>query len=119
MDHWSISMFERAHTELPGEPVGKLNLIPWVPAIVAVANGILVAMAVMHQTLPYPTRLLWAQIAIVLVSLLLASRNRWVRLVGFLLVIVTVVATFSAIFLYAPTFIAAIWRLAKWTPQTN
>lgn len=84
----------------------------YLPAAVAAANNLVVAVIVWNnQPGHYPTRLLAVQIAIVVACLLLASRNLWVRSIGFALTLVGIVLSFSAMFLYAPTFVAALWLL--------
>jgi uncharacterized Tic20 family protein len=89
------------------------KLYPLIPAIVAAVNGIAVAMTIVNQPGNYPLRLLAVQVAIVVVCLLLAFDNRFVRIVGFLLTFVGVFLTFSAMFLYIPTLLIAVWGVVR------
>jgi hypothetical protein len=90
------------------------NLSPWLPAIVATGNGIVVATTVyFNQPDNYPLRLLAIQVGIVVACLFLVSNNRLSRIVGFLLTLVGVFLTFSAIFLYIPTLVTAAWGMTR------
>ena len=77
----------------------------------AVANGIFVAATVYFHQHDYPLRLLGVQVFIVFAALVLASKNRWIRGIGFFLTLIGILCTFSALLLYAPTFIAVVWTL--------
>jgi hypothetical protein len=91
------------------------TLYRFIPAVVAAANGIAVAGTVyFNQPGDYPGKLLFVQVAIVFAALLIGSGRPWVRGAGFLLTIVGIFLTFSAMFLYVPTFVAAVWRMATW-----
>src|SRR5260370_32425244 len=87
------------------------TLYRFVPAAVAVVNGIAVAISVsLNQPGNYPIKLLAVQIAVVLAALVVCSRSRVIQGVGLLLTILTIFLTFSVMFLYIPTLIAGVWR---------
>jgi hypothetical protein len=87
---------------------------PWIPAVVAALNGIAVGYTVyLNQPGNYPPRLFAVQAAIVIACLLLVSNNRSVRAAGILLTFVGALATFSAMFLYIPTLLTAVWGAAR------
>jgi len=63
-----------------------------IPAVVATANGIAVAVGFyVGRVDVYPVRLLMVQVVVVLVTLLLASRNPIVLRVGFILTVLCIV----------------------------
>ncbi len=85
----------------------------FIPALVAMVNGIAVAIGFyIGRADVYPVRLLGMQVIVVLVTLSLASRNRKVVGVGFILTIFCLLCLFSAMIWYPPTLLAAIWRIA-------
>jgi hypothetical protein len=86
-------------------------LLRFLPALVAAANGIAVAIGfVLGRVDQYPIRLLAVQIFIVLVALLMASNKLSLRRAGLILTIVGIVCTFSGMVLYIPTIAVAVWR---------
>jgi hypothetical protein len=99
------------------QPFGKLSDVtkkfpPYIPAVVAAANGLVVAATIFsNQSGNYPGRLLAVQGAIVVAALILSARNQWIRGIGFSLLFVFIVLSFSAMFLYIPTLVAALWLL--------
>jgi hypothetical protein len=81
---------------------------------VAVANGLVVAVTVFrNQPGKYPGKFLAVQIAIVIAALILAAKNHWLRGLGFFLLLAIIVLSFSAMLLYIPTFVAAVWFLVS------
>jgi hypothetical protein len=83
-----------------------------IPAVVATANGIAVAIGFyVGRVDVYPVRLLMVQVAVVLATLLLAPLNRAVLGVGFILTVLCIVSMFSAMIWYIPTLAAAVWRV--------
>src|SRR5205807_3652612 len=81
----------------------------YLPAIVAAAKGLLVAVTVYtNQPGRYPMRLLAIQLFIVGAALLFVFQNRWIQLAAFLLLFVGIILSFSVMFLYLPTFLMGV-----------
>lgn len=86
----------------------------FLPAVVAAANGIAVAIGfILGRVDHYPEKLLLVQIAIVLAAFVMASEKRSVKTTGFVLTVLAIFLTFSGMVFYFPTLGVALWRSVK------
>ena len=89
-------------------------LYPFLPAVLAgLTNPVTAAMARSSQP-EYPGRFIVFQIVMFGAALLAAVPNKWVRFVGFVLLLSGMSITgFSVGTLYLPTFFAVVWVMTR------
>jgi hypothetical protein len=88
------------------------SLIPFLPAALAVLTNAVTA-AMVHGQPEYPGRFVVYQLAMFGAALLAAVPNKWVRFVGFVLLIVGVLISMAVGLLYLPTFFAFVWVMTR------
>src|ERR1035437_10756587 len=89
------------------------SLVPFLPAVLAaVTDGVTAAMVRANQP-DYPDRFIVYQIVMFGAALLSAVPSKWVRFVGFVLLLAGVVLVMSVGLLYLPTFFAALWVMVR------
>jgi cell division protein FtsW (lipid II flippase) len=90
------------------------SMIPFLPAALAVVTDAATAVfAIAHQP-DYPGRFIVFQVVMFGAALLAAVPNKWVRFVGFVIVLAGMYITgFSVGLLYSPTFFAFVWVMTK------
>jgi cell division protein FtsW (lipid II flippase) len=106
------------------------SLILFLPAaLAAVTDAVTVCVVTAHQP-DYPGRFVVYQVVMCGAALLAAVPNKWVRFVGFVLLIAGVLISMAVGLLYLPTFFAFVWVMtrderlapafvAKGTPQRD
>jgi hypothetical protein len=89
------------------------SLIPFLPAILAVLTNAVTAAMVRPSQPEYPGRFVVYQVAMFGAALLAAVPNKWVRFVGFVILLAGVFISMGAGLLYLPTFFAAVWVMVR------
>ena len=89
------------------------SLIPFVPAaLAAVTDAVTVCVVTAHQP-DYPARAVVYQVVMFGAALLSAVPKKWVRIVGFVLLLAGVFVSMAIGLLYLPTFLAAVWVMTR------
>jgi hypothetical protein len=90
------------------------SLFPFLPAVLAgLTNAVTAAMAGSSQP-EYSGRFVVYQVVMFGAALLAAVPNKWVRFVGFVLLLAGMFITgFSVGLLYLPTFFAFVWVMTR------
>src|ERR1035438_1484717 len=89
------------------------SLFPFLPAaLAAVTDAVTVCVVRAHQS-GYPARAVVYQVVMFGAALLSAVPNKWVRFVGFVLLIAGVLISMAVGLLYLPTFFAFVWVMAR------
>ena len=90
------------------------SLIPFLPAVLAaLTNAVIVCVITAHQP-DYPARAVVYQFVMFGAALLSAVPRKWVRIVGFVLLLAGVFITgFSVGLFYLPTFFAFVWVMTR------
>jgi hypothetical protein len=90
------------------------SLFPFLPAVLAgLTNAVTTAMVRSGQP-EYPGRFIVFQVVMFGAALLAAVPNKWVRFVGFVLLLAGMFITgFSVGLLYLPTFFAFVWVMTR------
>jgi cell division protein FtsW (lipid II flippase) len=90
------------------------SVIPFLPAaLAAVADVLTTGFVIGHQP-DYPGRVIVFQIVMFGAALLAAVPNKWMRFVGFVLLLAGVYITgFSVGTLYLPAFFAFVWVMVR------
>jgi cell division protein FtsW (lipid II flippase) len=89
------------------------SLIPFLPAALAALTDATTALfAIAHQP-DYPGRFIVFQVVMFGAALLAAVPNKWVRFVGFVLLIGGVLISMAVGLLYLPTFFAFVWVMTR------
>src|ERR1019366_3688461 len=89
------------------------SLYPFLPAVLAVVTDAATAAIVRAQQPDYPGRFIAYQIVMFGAALLAAVPNKWVRFVGFAILLAGVVFVMSVGLLYVPTFLAVVWVMVR------
>ena len=89
-------------------------LIPFLPAALAVVtDAVTVCVVTAHQP-DYPARAVVYQVVMFGAALLSAVPKKWVRIVGFVLLLAGIFITgFSVGLFYLPTFFAFVWVMVR------
>ena len=88
-------------------------LIPFLPAALAVVtDAVTVCVVTAHQP-DYPARANVYQVVMLGAALLSAVPRKWVRIVGFVLLLAGVFISMAVGLLYLPTFFAAVWVMTR------
>jgi cell division protein FtsW (lipid II flippase) len=88
-------------------------LIPFLPAALAVVtDAVTVCVVTAHQP-DYPARAVVYQVVMLGAALLSAVPRKWVRIVGFVLLLAGVFISMAVGLLYLPTFFAAVWVMTR------
>ena len=89
------------------------SLIPFLPAaLAAVTAAVTVCVVTAHQP-DYPARAVVYQVVMLGAALLSAVPRKWVRIVGFVLLLAGVFISMAVGLLYLPTFFAAVWVMTR------
>ena len=89
------------------------SLIPFLPAaLAAVTAAVTVCVVTAHQP-DYPARAVVYQVVMFGAALLAAVPSKWVRFVGFVLLIAGVLISMAVGLLYLPTFFAFVWVMTR------
>jgi len=90
------------------------SLIPFLPAaLAAVTDAVTVCVVTAHQE-EYPATVVVYQVVMLGAALLSAVPRKWVRIVGFVLLLAGVFITgFSVGLFYLPTFFAFVWVMVR------
>ena len=89
-------------------------LIPFLPAALALATDAVTAAMVRGNQPDYPGRFIVFQIVMFGAALLSAVPRKWVRIVGFVLLLAGVFITgFSVGMFYLPAFFAFVWVMVR------
>jgi len=89
------------------------SLYPFLPAVLAAVTDAATAAIVRAQQPDYPGRFIAYQIAMFGAALLAAVPNKWVRFVGFAILLAGVFFVMSVGLLYVPTFLAVVWVMVR------
>ena len=90
------------------------SLIPFLPAALAAVTDVLTTGFVLGHQPDYPGRFIVFQIVMFGAALLAAVPNKWVRFVGFVLLLAGMLITgFSVGLFYLPTFFAFVWVMVR------
>jgi hypothetical protein len=87
-------------------------LFPFLPAVLAALTDAVTA-AIVHGQQEYPSRFVVYQLAMFGAALLAAVPNKWVRSVGFVVLIAGVLISMAVGLLYLPTFFAFVWVMTR------
>jgi hypothetical protein len=97
--------------------MSRESLLPFLPAGMAVATDAVTAAMVRPNQPDYPGRFIVFQIVMFGAALLAAVPNKWVWLVGFVLLLAGMFITgFSVGMFYLPTFFAFVWVMVRDVP---
>ena len=88
-------------------------LYPFLPAVLAAVTDAATATIVRAQQPDYPDRFIAYQIVMFGAALLAAVPNKWVRFVGFAILLAGVFFVMSVGLLYVPTFLAVVWVMVR------
>jgi cell division protein FtsW (lipid II flippase) len=89
------------------------SLFPFLPAALgAVTAGVTVCVVTAHQP-DYPARAVVYQVVMFGAALLSAVPKKWVRIVGFVLLLAGVLISMAVGLLYLPTFFAFVWVMTR------
>ena len=89
------------------------SLIPFLPAALAAVTDVLTACVVTAHQPDYPARAVVYQVVMFGAALLSAVPKKWVRIVGFVLLLAGVFISMAVGLLYLPTFFAAVWVMTR------
>ena len=89
------------------------SLIPFLPAALAAVTDVLTACVVTAHQPDYPARAVVYQVVMFGAALLSAVPKKWVRMVGFVLLLGGVFISMAIGLLYLPTFFAAVWVMTR------
>ena len=90
------------------------SLIPFLPAALAALTDAVTAAMVRANQPDYPARFVVFQIVMFGAALLAAVPNKWVRFVGFVLLLAGMFITgFSVGMFYLPTFFLFVWVMVR------
>ena|ERR1019366_3918991 len=90
------------------------SLFPFLPAALAAVTGAVTAMMVRGNQPDYPGRFIVFQVVMLGAALLSAVPNKWVRFVGFVLLLAGMFITgFSVGMFYLPTFFVFVWVMVR------
>jgi hypothetical protein len=90
------------------------SLIPFLPAALAAVTDAFATSTVRANQPDLPGRFIVFQIVMFGAALLAAVPSKWVRFVGFVLLLVGIFVTgFSVGVFYLPTFFAAVWVMTR------
>ena len=92
--------------------VRRETLIPFLPAALAALTNAVTA-AMVHGQPAYPGRFVDYQVVMFGAALLAAVPNKWVRFLGFVLLIAGVLISMAVGLLYLPTFFAFVWMMTR------
>jgi hypothetical protein len=87
-------------------------LFPFLPAVLAALTDAVTA-AIVHGQQEYPGRFVVYQLAMFGAALLAAVPNKWVRFIGFVVLIAGVLISMAVGLLYLPTFFAFVWVMTR------
>jgi hypothetical protein len=90
------------------------SLLPFLPAALAAVTDVLTTRFVLGHQPDYPGRFIVFQIVMFGAALLAAVPNKWVRFVGFVLLLVGVyISGMSVGVFYLPAFFAVVWLMVR------
>ena len=89
------------------------SLSPFLPAALAAVTDAVTAAMVRGNQPDYPTGVVVYQVVMVGAALLAAVPNKWVRFVGFVLLLAGVLISMAVGLLYLPTFFAFVWVMTR------
>ena len=90
------------------------SLIPFLPAALAALTDAFATSTVRANQPDLPGRFIVFQVVMFCAALLAAAPNKWVRFVGFVLLLAgTFIAGFSVGLFYLPTFFAFVWVMTR------
>jgi len=90
------------------------SLIPFLPAALAAVTDAFATATVRANQPDLPGRFIVFQFVMFCVALLAAVRNKWVRFVGFVLLLAGIFITgFSVGLFYLPTFFVFVWVMVR------
>ena len=90
------------------------SLFPFLPAALAAITDVLTIVFVLGHQADYPGRFIVFQIVMFGAALLAAVPNKWVRSVGFVIVLAgACISGMSVGMFYLPTFFAVVWVMVR------
>jgi cell division protein FtsW (lipid II flippase) len=89
------------------------SLVPFLPAALALITDVVTFCVVTAHQPDYPARAVVYQVVMFGAALLSAIPNKWVRLVGLVLLLFGVFISMAIGLLYLPTFFAAVWIMSR------
>jgi cell division protein FtsW (lipid II flippase) len=89
------------------------SLFPFLPAALAAATDVVTAAMVSAHQPDLPARFIVYQVVMLGAALLSAIPRKWVRIVGFVLLLAGVFISMAVGLLYLPTFFAAVWVMTR------
>ena len=89
------------------------SLIPFLPAVIAALTDGIATTIVRANQPDYPGRFIVFRIVMFGAALLAAVPNKWVRFVGFAILLAGVFFVMSVGLLYVPTFLAVVWVMVR------
>jgi cell division protein FtsW (lipid II flippase) len=90
------------------------SLIPFLPAALAAVTDVLTTGFVLGHQPDYPGRFIVFQVVMFGAALLAAVPNKWVRFVGFVILLAGVyISGMSVGMFYLPTFFAFVWAMVR------
>jgi cell division protein FtsW (lipid II flippase) len=87
------------------------SLFPFLPAVIAALTDVLTAATVAARQPDYPGTLIVFQVVMCGAALLAAVPNKWMRFVGFVLLLAGMFITGEI--QYLPTFFAVVWSMVR------
>src|SRR5664279_4793408 len=92
------------------------SLVPFLPAVLAAVTDSVTAAMVRANQPDYPGRFIVYQVVMLGAALLAVVPKKWVRIVGFVLLLAGVFISMAVGLLYVPTFLAAVWVMTRDEP---
>ena len=99
--------------------MGRESLVRFLPAVLAAVANIVATAMVRSSPPENPARFVVFQVVMFGAALLAAIPNKWVRFVGFVLLLAGMSITgFSVGIFYLPTFFAVVWLMVRDAPPS-
>ena len=89
------------------------SLVPFLPAVLAAVTDSVTAAMVRANQPDYPGRFIVYQVVMLGAALLAVVPKKWVRIVGFVLLLAGMFISMAVGLLYLPTFFAFVWVMVR------
>jgi hypothetical protein len=113
MSRWSLNAAAVMVQAGQEPPMRREALYPFLPAVLAALTNAVTAAMVRSSQTEYPGRFVVYQVVMFGAALLAAVPNKWVRIVGLVLLLAGVLISMAVGLLYLPTFFAFVWVMTR------